>query len=374
MPLLKLNTDQGLTTLNLLRNAVEAIRAEVLIGCAATDSLVGGAWDAPAALQFLDQVNLWRQQTDSTLEVLADLSNRLGREIEQWEQTAAMFGAGVAGSGNFGTSVAGGVQSGIVSPNYSGGGGGGSWGSGSAPPYSSDSNFDYDLEDSSRFDGTVVENTGFYRKEDEFYANLIHEEIGISDSWQQSESTYALGALGTATATAGFFGYEIGGTGQFGFSDDGLAGKVTAGAEAYIVEAELTADVAGAEVAVEAQLGASIGGEGEIEIDLMEGEIELEGEIGAFAGVSVEGEVTKSIGPAEIGVEGEIGVGIGASAEGEIEFEDGKFKFDGNISAYYGVGGGFGYSFEIDIPEAAESIVDIGSQGVDIVGDLTGWW
>jgi len=374
VPLLRFNTEQGQASLSQFRKSVETMRAEVTTAYSSTDTLVGGAWEAPVAHEFMEQVLAWRQQMDGTLEVLSDLSHRLEREIQEWETTAAVFAGGSGGAGAINGPAIGVGQPGSYHPGQLGGGGGGSWGSDSPFPYSDYSNFDYNLEDSSRFDGTVIPEERFYRKEDEFYANILHEEIGIGDMWQRSEGAVALGALGVATATVGVGGYEIGSSAQLGFSDDGLAGKATVGAELYAVDAEITAEVAGAEIAVEAQVGASIGGEAEIEIDLMDGEIELEGEVGAFIGVSVEGEATREIGPAEFGAEVEAGVGFGASASGEIEFEDGKFRFQGNTNAYVGVGGGFGFSFEVDIPEAAEGIVDVGSEGVDILGDLTGWW
>ena len=345
MPTLRFNTNQGRETLAQLQKTVEMMEAELSTARSRVNSLVPGGWEASAAHQFQDEVAGWGQSFARLLEYLRNLNQRLNAEIEEWEATASHFGGGEIGNAAS-VGAAGGYLSG-----FSGGGGGGG-GGGSITS-------ERDL----RIDHTVIEQGGAYTKEPDIY--LYQQEGGIEDAaYDKRYGDVELSAVG----------YEAAGSAGITVGDDGLEAKFEGGAEAYLGQVELETEVAGVEVAADAQVGASIAGEAELEVDLAAGEGELDIDVGAFAGVSAEAQAEKDFGVAEVGVSGEVGAGIGANANVELEFEDGSVTFEGDVSAFLGVGGGVGFSVELDIPEIADEVTNIGSDVVDFVDDsIFGW-
>jgi|GEM_PF-3177354 len=102
MPMLRFNTDEGQAAVAALRQAIEAMQAELNRAGAAVEGLAPAHWQAPVAEQFIDMSQTWQQRMSQSLERLTDLTRRLETEIVQWEEAAAVFGGGSATGGAVG--------------------------------------------------------------------------------------------------------------------------------------------------------------------------------------------------------------------------------------------------------------------------------
>ncbi|MGH3757593.1 putative T7SS-secreted protein [Actinophytocola sp.] len=177
-------------------------------------------------------------------------------------------------------------------------------------------------------------------------ANLFEHtnegETQLGDLTLQGSTEVKLGVEADASLTLSSEGLDVEAGGRVGLSvtADGSAtigpvevdasGELEAGAEA---SAQASVGPTGAEVNAEFQAGVSVNAEGGVEV----------------AGTRA-------------AVEGEAAVGLGAEFDGEAGFEDGKLKIGGKMVAVLGVGGGFGYEFEVDVAGIAESVKDYGEE------------
>jgi hypothetical protein len=82
----------------------------------------------------------------------------------------------------------------------------------------------------------------------------------------------------------------------------------------------------------------------------------LKGSAEAFAGGKLEGSAGADLGAVDVGARGSVSYGIGYKLDGEASFNNGKFKFDFDAGATFGLGADFGATIEIDVAEAASDI------------------
>ena len=188
----------------------------------------------------------------------------------------------------------------------------------------------------------------------------------IDGQWETGKAAYnetLSGRYGTIEMRG--LGYEAGADGSVTIGEDGLlaVGGVSAGA--YLAQAGYQGEFGPGYATGEVTVGANVWAEGEFEFNPLEGDVEFEGEVGAFAGVNAQGEVGADFGPLGGSVGGQVGVGVGAGANIDVGFDDGVFELDFGAYAYLGVGGGVDYSIELDVPELVGNIVDVGEDVVD---------
>jgi len=392
MPMLRFNTDEGQAAAAALRQTIEAMQGELNRAGAAVEGLAPAHWQAPVADQFIEMSRAWQQRMGQSLEQLTDLTRRLETEIVQWEEAAAVFGGG---GGGVGAALGGSTLGGVVPL--------GNWGNrGGDPGGGKITGFEPGAPGSAPTGHHTVPGAGepeevFLPKELIWGKELFDWHYESDSGWSDNNSPTEfedyvdtnislfkdvdgkqsipllqgklLGLMPVAAA-----GYTLSRVVQLNVTDDGLAGKAEAGAEFYALEAEVDTEIAGFEITAEAQAGAQIGGGGQLEIDLSDGEAELSGEVGAFLGASAEGQISRDLGVADVGVTGEIGYGIGFNASGEIEFEDGHFDIEADLGAYLGLGGGIGIDVEFDVPEIVDTVIDVGEEAVDIGSTIEGWF
>lgn len=318
---------------------------------------LAGQWQGSSADAFLQEMSgllqaLQRLEADGSA-----LHTRLENEVLQWEMVASRLGAGV-GSG---TAVLPGGPSSVG--EY-----------GRLPDQRELHEAFYDGErgrdiPSTHFDpfGSPTRSVHVGNEGDDDRADFsaVFYERGTHESGSVIGSEYS-GQYGTVRGD--LLGYETGAEFQVGLDDDGLEVDMGAGAEAYVARVGYEEQVGFIGFDASAQVGAEVGAEAQIEFNPLEGDLEVEAEVGGFIGVSADAEAQAELGPAIIGVGGTIGAGLGAHAYGEIGFDDWVFRADGGAGAFIGIGGGVDFSVEIDIPELAEGIVDLGEMGVDALG------
>lgn len=341
MPLLHMQTEDVQQTGQLLVQFASSIQSQNQSLHNAIQSL-SAQWQGPASNQFVGQMEPLLQQLQQYSEAGNELHQRLLQEVAQWEETAVAFGDSAISSGIIG------VATGDVTT-------------------ASGSTLDYNPTSSTGTDfiSGQQKSTGQPGDDDYtgFQANIWEGEVGVASNLGEINPVDGL--------TIGAFGYAAGASGSIGFNSDGFVAKGEAGAEAYILKGEYEKDFGVAKAKGDAQVGVKASAEGEIEINPLEGDLEFEGEVGAFIGASADGEVSTEIGPVGGSVGGEIGVGFGAQANMDAGFDDWKFNLDFGASAYAGVGGGVDFSVELDLPELAEGAMDIGEDVVE--SDLMPW-
>jgi WXG100 family type VII secretion target len=211
-----------------------------------------------------------------------------------------------------------------------------------------------------------------YQGDDDFWdvgATLYENEWVAGAARYEGEVS---GRFGEAIWAA--MGWRGEGSVEFGFGDDGPQFQAYGDLGVYLVRGEFSSELAGFDIMGEAQVGANIQGNLDIDFDISDGEVEIEGEIGGFAGVSAEGQISRDFGPVEAGVNGRIGYGIGLGGNFEAEFDNGRITIDAGAYAFAGLGGGLEGSIELDIPDLVDDVVNMGKEGIDILDDIIPIW
>ncbi len=91
---LRFDTSQGEDTWQMLNTCFENIENELNAAKASVDSLIPGAWEAPAANQFQGQFEGWYSHINTAQQELEQLRHKLRFEIDQWEETASRLAGG----------------------------------------------------------------------------------------------------------------------------------------------------------------------------------------------------------------------------------------------------------------------------------------
>lgn len=177
-------------------------------------------------------------------------------------------------------------------------------------------------------------------------------------------SVSASGEHGSITASA--FGAEATGSASAGFGPGTVRAEVAGSASVYAARVQAEVHAGPARAAAEAQVGAQVEGAGEVEFDPLRGDVNASAEASAFAGARAEAELGLDVGPAEATAQGDVGAGIGGDVKAEVGFDDGTFEFGVGAHGYLGVGGGGEVSFEVDVPELAGKVADVGGDVVDL--------
>lgn len=289
------------------------------------------SWQGPSAAQFLEELTPMLQRLRQLAEVGTILGIRVHREVAEWEMADGQGGIGPGGI--------------VLGPD--------------GKPA-----FDIDFNTSPGMDFISGRE---WQKGDQFDPEYTGFRATLAeDEWKTGKAAYDetfSGRYGTINVKG--LGYDVEAEGSISLGEDGLlaAGGVSAGA--YLAQAGYQGQFGPGYATGEVTVGAEVWAEGEFEFNPLEGDVEFEGEVGAFAGVNAQGEVGAEFGPLNGSVGGQIGVGAGAGANIDVGFDDGVFEFDFGAYAYLGVGGGVDYSIELDVPELAGNIVELGEEVVD---------
>ena len=422
MPYLHFDTEQGRATRERLRQVETAIGEALASLDSAVNTLIGeGLWQAPGATKFEEAMTQWCNQMQTHRETLNVLAIRLEKEIAEWEETAAVFGGGretmaalgltgIAGIGigKDKTGGAWGAALGMAGVGIGGGargmglgitgtgGSGGAWGTGLG---ATEAGIGSSAGKIITTAGSNIEDVSFISKGPIWGKIHSSQSAGIvaaGDSWIAAIAVREKGkyigfekspvevkgeaylikgekTVGKALYEKGdlkALGYAAKGEYLVGFGKEGFQTRAEVGVKAYLAQVELSREVAGFEVAGDALVGADISGEGKLILNPLKGDAKVELEGGAFAGASVEAGVSQKMGPVAGKIGGEVGVGIGARGKVDFGLEKGTFTYDVGGKTYLGIGGGIEVSGELDIPEAAEDIANIGKEVVDLGKDI----
>nr|WP_290665968.1 WXG100 family type VII secretion target [Ardenticatena sp.] len=89
MATLHMETDVARQTQTTMVNMRQQIANEVQSMTNAVATLQNGAWQGNSAQEFYNVYQEWRTQANSLLQRLEELSQRLAREIEEWERVSS---------------------------------------------------------------------------------------------------------------------------------------------------------------------------------------------------------------------------------------------------------------------------------------------
>jgi len=196
------------------------------------------------------------------------------------------------------------------------------------------------------------------------------EGIGGSGSFDVETAVMAGSvALGIGALGYGVLGAEASGSGYYDFGDGVLKAGGQLHAEAYLGKFEYNASLAGLEVAADGWAGAEIDAEGALVFDPASGDLLAGGSLSAFAGVRAGIDGSADLGPLEARGHAGVRAGIGVDASAKLGVEDGVLVIDFNLGASLGVGFDLGFAVDFDVGEAADTLVDTGSEVIDFVGD-----
>ncbi len=101
----------------------------------------------------------------------------------------------------------------------------------------------------------------------------------------------------------------------------------------------------------DAQLGAGVGGDGNLTFNPLKGNLGADGSVGGFIGAKGEGSVTLGTSAFSVTETADAGAGAGAQAQGEIGFHDGKLTLDGGVQGYLGAGVGDNLSLSVNFSQ-----------------------
>ena len=219
-------------------------------------------------------------------------------------------------------------------------------------------------------DLTLKETLDFINK-DPFQKKIVKPSITFYDI----EESGKLAFLDGQTATRfGNFGGSIGSleqnaSGKIIFEDGTLQAKGEMGAGAYLAKGTYDAEMAGVGIAALGFVGAEANASGAIAFDPKKGEIGAKAEVDAFAGGKLEGSVTAKGDIAgiegEVKAKGGISYGVGVSGKAEVGFSQGHIRGEFQVGATLGLGAEFGISADLDVQQAATTVIDAGKNAVD---------
>ncbi|MCB9137909.1 MAG: WXG100 family type VII secretion target [Caldilineaceae bacterium] len=223
------------------------------------------------------------------------------------------------------------------------------------------------VHETAEMDGLSGKDWGSPR-EDDFtdFSAVVHKDdlFNVGDSvWSDS---YDLGRFGKVDLDIG--GYEADASYSIGFDDDGFEIDGDFNADAHLVQVEYGGRYGNVDIGAEAQVGFESYAGGQIEINPLEGDLELEAGGEAFVGASVEGDLNADLHYGNVGATGKVGYGVGAEGHFDVGLDDWVFDFDAGASLFVGIGGGGGLKFEVDIPQIIDDGIIVGGSIVDRIG------
>lgn len=347
---------------------------------------LSGAWRGGGAEDFIRRARSCTNALENYANQFERLGVSLGSEVDQWVMADA-DGVGRIGSTNLGlmigtgsaAAIAGGgiILFGPGGRSTGGGGGGGVW----EGVKTIDGHTEYFLRNGREteiYAGYLEGDMTFdemmaYLSEDPLKKEIVKGKI----TFWKSEEAAARAAVwdGQAATGIGTFGAsalaaEAASSGSVEYKDGDLQAKGGFEAGAYAAKGTYDAQAGALGVAAVGYIGANVQGEGGIAVNPLEGDLGVNAELEAFVGAKLEGEAELSGEVAGVdvsgGVSGGISYGLGATAKADVGMDDWNFCVDLELGATVGLGAEVGVNFEVNVQEAATSVVDFGKQAVDV--------
>lgn len=91
MPTLHIDVEVSRNVVSQMRKTCDSLHTEVASLSNCMQSYIGSSWISPAASQFSNEFNEWSQVLRIKINELEELSERLEREIAEWEATAQQY-------------------------------------------------------------------------------------------------------------------------------------------------------------------------------------------------------------------------------------------------------------------------------------------
>jgi len=349
--------------------------------------LEGGDWIGVGAEKFFQEMEHLVfpgvNRLASTLKDASQASKRIAEALRQAEEEAGgLFrggaggyagvgggiGAGAGGAAGPGGGVGGGpggsgggVGGGVAGgPGGAGGSGAGPGGATKPKPLS------YKFDDSK-----LAKPDDLYKKgyNEDTFKKFKGVQVAGGDFGKFSKSVYSY-ENGGFKADA----LNVSGSAKWGLDvgKNGVKAGVSGDVGAYLGKVSYTTNVAGADVAANAFIGAQVKGDASAVFTSTQQYVGAG--VSAFAGGKAEGKVSYMT-DAGVGasVGGSVSYGIGAEASGKAGFDNGKFVLSGKIGATLGFGASVNFSVEVDPKKVANTVVDWGKSAASTVGGWLGF-
>jgi len=200
---------------------------------------------------------------------------------------------------------------------------------------------------------------------DPFENELVESKITI---WDKEASAQLVGLDGRLSGSVGDLWGGLGvveGTGAAAFTiEDGLEAKIRIDAGVYAAKGTYTKEIGALSIAALAFAGANVTDEIGSAFNPFQGDARVKGKVDAFAGVKAEAETGLASEIAGVDVSGKvhggISAGVGIIGNLDVGIDDWNLKIEAEAGCALGVGAELGLSFEMDIKDVVENIVDIG--------------
>lgn len=385
MPILHMETTAVRTTGQQLNQLSQSIEQQLSQLTQATNRLDNG-WDGMSAHHFMGEMRPLLQHLRQVSQYGIELSQRVEREVQEWEETSRQLSGGASYSPfHIGLGRSLGMN---IGDNFFE-----SW----LTHRNEKTGVDNIHTEYTLLDGYQADLKLRYRQgkmtEEEFQKAMEEVEKSLLPDYVKGDLTlykYKFAEVeaqaGVALARGDWEGenwdasvraFSAEAEGQYEASaklgKDGL--QVQAGAMGevgvYAARVEANAEIAGVDVATDAYVGAQAQGHGNASIAI--GAAGLSGTasagISAFAGGRIDGSASKKIDTDVVDVEGKVkgslSYGVGVTAEADVGFEKGTLKADVDIGATLGLGGELGFEIEVDVTDAADEVADIGKSALN---------
>lgn len=171
-------------------------------------------------------------------------------------------------------------------------------------------------------------------------------------------------------------GYEVEGEASLNIGKDGLNLNASGHAEVYLAKAEYEGRNGPFVGKAKAYIGAEANGALDVNFNPLNGDVNAEARVDAFAGGRAETELGVDGQYGKAGVNGGVSYGIGFEAGADVGIKDGKVAVDLDLGATVGLGGNIGFEGEIDVKETTKTVAngakDVAGGAVNGVKDAAG--
>lgn len=193
------------------------------------------------------------------------------------------------------------------------------------------------------------------------------------DLGQFSDSVHSVDLSAVpGNAELNFLGYDANGAAIVSVGEDGVILTLEGEASAYLANLEWEGGVGPLGVTVEALVGASASASGDLIINPMEGDFNVEVQAGVVVGATIDANGELELGHVTI-EGGATGVaGFAAEVQLDVGFEDWEFEFDAGGKLAFLLGGGVDVSFSLDGKEIVADLGDAGKVVWNESGEIIG--
>ncbi|MBV8809772.1 MAG: hypothetical protein JO033_13950 [Acidobacteriaceae bacterium] len=155
--------------------------------------------------------------------------------------------------------------------------------------------------------------------------------------------------------TVSALGVQASGDANLGVTHDGITAQASGNASAYLVDARAGLHAGPTQASADASVGAGVNGNAQVAFNPLKGDVGVNGGVGAFAGAQANETGSLSVDGTTASESANVGAGVGFEDKLDLGIDKGKIDVNLDVGAYLGVGAGVDVSFNVNVPQVADS-------------------